>query len=87
MSSRTIPVRLRAEELRQVDALVELGIFDSRSRALRELIKLGIEGLDEVSEVASALRKLFELEKKEGSIPVKLPGALKQLLSERERFP
>ncbi|MEM3390594.1 MAG: ribbon-helix-helix domain-containing protein [Thermoproteota archaeon] len=87
MGSRTIPVRLRDEELKQVDALVELGIFDSRGRALRELIKLGIEGLDEVSEVASALRKLFELEEKEGSIPVRLPGALKQLLSERERFP
>lgn len=86
MVSRIIPVRLREEDLKQVDALVELGIFDSRSRALRELVKLGIDSLDEVSEIASALRKLFELEEKEGSIPVKLPGALKQLLSERERF-
>lgn len=86
MVSRIIPVRLREEDLKQVDALVELGIFDSRSRALRELVKLGIDSLYEVSEIASALRKLFELEEKEGGIPVKLPGALKQFLSERERF-
>jgi hypothetical protein len=36
--------------------------------------------------IAEAVNKLFELEKEEGDIPVKLGGALKQLLGERERF-
>jgi hypothetical protein len=36
--------------------------------------------------VAEAVNKLFELEKEEGDIPVRLEGALRQLLGERERF-
>ncbi|OYT40264.1 MAG: hypothetical protein B6U89_02635 [Desulfurococcales archaeon ex4484_58] len=32
------------------------------------------------------VEKLFEIEKKEGEIPIKLYGAVKQLLSEKDRF-
>lgn len=37
-------------------------------------------------EVIKAVEKLFELERNEGDIPVKLEGGLGELLSERERF-
>jgi hypothetical protein len=37
------------------------------------------------SEVFEAVKKLFELEKIEGKIPIDLSGATEQLLRERER--
>jgi len=86
MGSRTIPVRLEGSDLGQVDLLVKLGIFSSRSEALRELVRLGVKSLSEVAEVAVALEKLFALEKAEGEIPVKLPGSVRELMTERKRF-
>lgn len=50
MGSRTIPVRMRDDDIRQVDLLVELGMFNSRGEALRELIKLGVKNLSDVAE-------------------------------------
>lgn len=85
MGSKLIPIRLKEQELKQIDQLVEFGIFQSRSEAIRELIRLGVERLDYLSEVSKALEKLFELEKIEGEIPIDLSGATKQLLKERER--
>ena len=38
------------------------------------------------NEFIKIVEKLFELEKNEGDIPVKLEGGLKELLSERERL-
>jgi Arc/MetJ-type ribon-helix-helix transcriptional regulator len=35
MVTKIVPVRLREEELRQIDRLVEYGIFQSRSEAIR----------------------------------------------------
>jgi len=87
MNSRTIPVRLESNDLRDVDLLVNLGVFNSRSEALRELIRLGVRNLSDVADVALALKRLFELEEAEGDIPLKLPGATKHLLAERDRFP
>lgn len=86
MGSRTIPVRLESNDLREVDLLVKLGVFNSRSEALRELIRLGVKNLNDIADVALALKKLFELEKTEGGIPLKLPGATRHLLAERDRF-
>lgn len=86
MGSRTIPVRMRDDDIRQVDLLVELGVFNSRGEALRELIKLGVKNLSDVAEIAAALERLSELEDKEGDIPVRLQGAVEQLLAERGRF-
>jgi Arc/MetJ-type ribon-helix-helix transcriptional regulator len=85
MVTKIIPVRLKERELEQIDQLVEYGIFQSRSEAIRELIRLGAENLTYLSEVSKALEKLFELEKVEGKIPIDLSGATKQLLEERER--
>lgn len=86
MSTVVVPVRLKSRDLEQIDQLIELGIFKSRSEALRELIKLGIENLRHIAETSRALEKLFKLEKSEGRIPISLNGATKQLLKERERI-
>jgi len=77
---------MRDDDIRQVDLLVELGVFNSRGDALRELIKLGVKNLSDVAEIAAALERLSELEDKEGDIPVRLQGAVEQLLAERGRF-
>jgi len=61
-------------------------VFNSRSEALRELIRAGIKELKSVPKVIEAVEKLFELERNEGDIPIRLEGALKQLLEERGRF-
>jgi len=66
--------------------LIKLGIFNSRSEALRELIKAGIKEFKWIPKVVEAVEKLFEIERKEKNIPIRLEGALKDLLRERERF-
>ena len=86
MCSQVVPVRLDRELLEFIDTLVRLGVFRSRSEALRELVSLGLEGFKWVPKVVKAVEKLFELEQKEGDIPVRLNGALRQLLEERGRF-
>jgi len=40
---RVIPLRLDNEVLSFVDMLIDLGVYSSRSEALRDLIKIGIE--------------------------------------------
>ncbi|MGC8933300.1 MAG: ribbon-helix-helix domain-containing protein [Candidatus Methanodesulfokora sp.] len=85
MVSKIVPVRLKEQELKQIDQLVEHGVFGSRSEAIRELIKLGIENLSQLFEVSRALEKLFELEKIEGKTLIDLSGATEQLLEERRR--
>ena len=84
MGSQVVPLRLDKEVLEVVDELVRLGVFSSRSEALRELIKVGIRSYEGLAKIAKAVEKLYEVEKREGEIPVKLSGALKQLLEERE---
>ncbi len=86
MSSQVVPVRLDRKLLESIDLLVRFGIFNSRSEALRELIKLGLNRLEEYIEVIKAVEELFRIEEEEGDIPIKLPGALKQFLKERGRF-
>jgi len=85
MTSSVVPVRLDEKDIRQIELLVELGIFGSRSEALRELIRLGVKSLSEVPEVLAIVERLFELEKEKGEIPIQLPGATKRLLEERGR--
>ncbi len=86
MGGQVVPVRLDREMLEFIDMLVKLGVYGSRSEALRELIKIGVGEFKWVAKVAEAAEKLFELEREEGDIPIKLEGALKQLLEERGRF-
>jgi Arc/MetJ-type ribon-helix-helix transcriptional regulator len=86
MGSRVVPVRLDDDLLRLVKELVELGVYGSRSEALRDLIRIGAERMKWARMVAGAVNKLFELEREEGDIPLKLNGALRQLLAERGSF-
>jgi len=86
LCGQVVPVRLDREVLEFIDMLVKLGVFSSRSEALRELIKAGMKEFKLVIDVVKAVEKLFELEREEGDIPIKLDGALKQLLEERGRF-
>ncbi len=83
MGSRVVPIRLDKEVLEAVDELVRLGVFSSRSEALRELIRTGVERYRGLARIARAVERLREIEEEEGDVPVKLSGALKQLLEER----
>jgi len=87
VSSKVIPIRLNNEIIREIDLLIELGVFSSRSEALRHLIKLGMKDLKRDLELFKLVEKLEELEKDEGGIPIKLHGATRQLLSDREKIP
>ncbi len=86
MGGRVVTVRLNAELLKLIDELVRLGIYDSRSEALRDLIRIGAKHVKQIMQIAETVDKLFEIERKEGSIPIRLEGALKKLLTERERY-
>ncbi len=86
MGSRVVPIRLEDDILRLVEELVKLGVYKSRSEALRDLIRIGAEHMKLTRAVAETVDKLFELEREEGNIPIKLEGVLKQFLLERERL-
>ena len=85
MGSRIVPLRVDKEVLEVVDRLVRLGVFSSRSEALRELIKIGIRSYERLARIAQGVEKLLEIEKREGRIPVRLDGSLKLLLEERRQ--
>ena len=70
MRDQVIHVRLDREVLGFIDMLVKLGVFSSRSEALRELIKAGMKEFELVNNVVKAVEKLFELETREGDIPI-----------------
>ncbi len=86
MGSQVVPLRLDSETLEFIDSLVRLGVFSSRSEALRELVKAGIKSYESFSKIVSGVEKLFEMERREGDIPIELTDALRQLLEERDRF-
>jgi Arc/MetJ-type ribon-helix-helix transcriptional regulator len=79
-----VPLRIDKEVLDAVDRLVELGVFRSRTEALRELVKTGLKAYEKLTRIAEGVERLLEIEEKEGEIPVKLDGGLKMLLKERE---
>jgi len=82
---KVVPIRLDHEVIKFIDMLVELGIYGSRSEALRELIKTGIKEFRWMAKVDEAVEKLFKLEE-EGGVSIKFEGALEELLRERGRF-
>jgi len=86
MGSKVIPVRLDEDLARFVEELVELGVYGSRSEALRDLIRAGAERIGQAKPIIRAVDRLFELERTSGDIPVRLEGALRQLLVERKRL-
>jgi Arc/MetJ-type ribon-helix-helix transcriptional regulator len=65
--------------------LVELGVFKSRSEAVRALVKIGIEELSDLAVIVDACEKLFELERRLGDIPIRFRGGFKELIEMRER--
>ncbi len=79
-------VTIDRETLDAVDALVRLGIFKSRSKALKILIKIGLSSVGDVVNVVKISERLFELERTLGYIPVRLDGGFKDLMEMRERF-
>ena len=83
---KVIPMRLDEDIINFIDMIVKLGIYHSRSEALRELVKSGIKELEWIAKIDKAVEKLFKLEEEEGDIPIKIEGGLKQLLAERSRF-
>jgi len=83
---KVVPIRLDQDIIGFIDMLVRLGIYQSRSEALRDLIKVGIEEVKWIADVDKAVEKLFKLEEEEGGIPIKIEGGLKQLLDMRSRF-
>jgi Arc/MetJ-type ribon-helix-helix transcriptional regulator len=64
---------------------VELGVFKSRSEAVRALVKIGIEELSDLAVIVDACEKLFELERRLGDIPIRFRGGFKELIEMRER--
>jgi Arc/MetJ-type ribon-helix-helix transcriptional regulator len=86
LGSKVVPVRIDDDMLKFIEELVKLGVYSSRSEALRDLIRIGARHVKQVKVIAEAVNKLFELEREEGDIPIRLEGALRQLLAERERF-
>ena len=53
---------------------------------MKDIVRAGIRSVGQVREIAEAVTKLFELERVEGDIPVRLGSALRQLLAGRGRF-
>ncbi len=74
-----VPVRIDKEILGTLDLFVTLGYYKSRSEAIRELMKKGIEARDEVK-VLGRLVKMVESLDKAGKID------LSGLELERDRF-
>ena len=85
MGSKTVSTGIEQETLDAVDALVKLGIFKSRSEALKILIKIGLSSVGDVVNVVRISERLFELERTLGYIPVRLDGGFKDLMEMRMR--
>lgn len=84
MGSQVVPLRIDKEVLEAVDKLVELGVFNSRTEALRELVKTGLRAYENLTRIAEAAERLLEIEEKEGEMLVRLDGGVKTLLEDRD---
>ncbi len=65
---------------------MEMGVYESRSEALRDLIRISAENMKRAKLIAEAMVSLFRMEEKIRDIPVRLESALEKLLAERGRF-
>jgi len=83
---RVVPVRLDHDIIDFIDMLINLGIYSSRSEALRDLIRIGMEEYRWMVKVNEAVEKLFKLEAESGEIPIRIDGVLKEFLKRRDRF-
>ncbi len=74
-----VPVRIDKETLDTLNLFVTLGFYRSRSEAIRELMKKGLEARDEVKELGRMVKIVESLDR---AGKVDLSG----LELERERF-
>ena len=71
-----IPIRLTREDARKLDLLVKLGIYHSRTEAIRSMINTKAD--EEVNQhlantrTVRMLKKLLEFERKEGKNPLRV---------------
>ncbi len=83
MGTQVVPLRLDKEALEIIDELVKMGLFNSRSEALRELVKTGAKEYEKRISIVKAAERLIEMERKKGKIPLQIGGGLEELLSAR----
>jgi Arc/MetJ-type ribon-helix-helix transcriptional regulator len=71
-----VPIRLSRQDARKLDRLVKLGIYRSRTEAIRAMIQAGAD--EKVAQylmnetVLDALNELLEYEKRDGSNPLRI---------------
>ena len=67
MGTQVVPLRLDKEALEIIDELVKMGLFNSRSEALRELVKTGAKEYEKRISIVKAAERLIEApERKKG---------------------
>ena len=88
MKKRIIPLRIDSETIEFVDTLVNLGFYTDRSKALREIIRLGKETLHKKTllNLTNLIDRVIELEKKTGEQLITIPGLRQIIISERDRW-
>jgi Arc/MetJ-type ribon-helix-helix transcriptional regulator len=76
MIMAVVPIRLRRQDARKLDLLVRLGLYSSRTEAMRAMIQANAdEQLNRhmLSErVKEALNELLEAEKRHGKNPLRI---------------
>ncbi|MGA2462629.1 MAG: ribbon-helix-helix domain-containing protein [Candidatus Bathyarchaeia archaeon] len=71
-----VPIRLSRQDARKLDRLVKMGIYRSRTEAIRAMIQVGAD--ERVAKylmnetVRDALNELLEYEKRDGSNPLRI---------------
>lgn len=81
MGKKLVTLKMDSEVLDLVDSLVGLGLFSSRSEAVKWLIRAGAAGLEPLARVARGVNKLLELERSTGSPAFWLRGGVERLPS------
>lgn len=76
MAMTVVPIRLSRQDARKLDLLVKLGLYDSRTEAMRAMIQaMADEQLNQYmlsDRVKVALKELLEVEKRHGENPLRV---------------
>jgi len=76
MAMTVVPIRLSRQDARKLDLLVRLGLYDSRTEAMRAMIQASAD--EQLSRymlndrVKEALNELLEVEKRHGENPLRI---------------
>jgi Arc/MetJ-type ribon-helix-helix transcriptional regulator len=76
---KVIPVRIDDKKLKNIDMLVKSGIYKSRSEALRKILEIGLEEIDEEIEYIKKIDKIVD---KIIDSELNFDGALRKSLEE-----